>query len=165
MISVYVPVMNQDYMLGRLNSSTPCIICKICNSPEPHVHVDDNPIYEMTSTSDLAEILAGCIDALSWGPCRFVAVLIRSWPSFANIGYLIMMSATDWAASLLESQGHFATSDCSCTFPTHHGFKFFSVSGHFMEWSILTQNTGFTVLRRRRATWESFNLLYMILKS
>ena len=42
MISVYVPVMNQDYMLGRLNSSTPCIICKICNSPEPHV--DDNPI-------------------------------------------------------------------------------------------------------------------------
>ena len=65
MISVYVPVMNQDYMLGRLNSSTPCIICKICNSPEPHVHVDDNPIYEMTSTSDLAEILAGCIDALS----------------------------------------------------------------------------------------------------
>ncbi len=42
-LSVYGGVMNQSYMLGRLNSSTPCIRCKICNSPEPHV---DNNLIE-----------------------------------------------------------------------------------------------------------------------
>ncbi len=43
-LSVYVAMMNQAYMLGRLNSSTPCVICKTCKSPEPHV---DNDLIEI----------------------------------------------------------------------------------------------------------------------
>ncbi len=140
-----VAVMNHNYRLGRLNSSTPCKACMWCNSPEPRVVNNLIDRNNVTSTCDFAK------NSGKLYRCSQLRALQVS--CCADLQYL--MSATLWTA---ESQGHCGHLRRLLYLPCSSCIEVASESVA-TSWSRACPlcHRFMTHLRRRRTHWESFN--------